>query len=210
MLLALGAALALGGSLITGLLAQNAERESFLREQRLTEYSALISAMTELDANIRLVIAANVADDGNNPPKPDRSPNAVDPVAVEKLNTAFSRIQLVGSPDTVLVAANGMSYYSRYLAFIEDRLADIAEGAGDESSSPTDWFYDGGADFMAYSAECLQPLAKDQFVRAAQTELGLEPIPEPNSPACSKIAWDNLYADFVDALVAGSFPPSGN
>jgi hypothetical protein len=206
LLLVLGAAFALGGSLITGLIALNAERESFLREQRLADYSALLAAMTEMDATIRGAIAANIATDWDDLPTPGESQRAIDPAIVDELNTAFSRVQVVGS--AAAVAEHGMSYYSKYLAFVEERLAEIAEDTEDGSNSQTDWFYDGGAAFMVSSADCLRLLAREPFVGAVQTDLGLDPTTAPTSSVCSEIEWDNLYTAFVDALVAGSFPSS--
>lgn len=210
LLLALGATFALGGSLITGLIAQNAERQSFFREQRLSEYSTLLSVMTDLDATIQDAITANTATDGADLPAPSQSQRAIDPDTVEALNKALSRVQLVGSPGAVELATEAASYYSKYLSFVSDRLVDIGEDSRQGSPSVTDWFYDGGADFMASSAECLEIVGRNQFVRVVQTDLGLEPTAEHVSSVCSAIDWDNLYPTFVDALAAGSFPsPEG-
>lgn len=206
LLLVLGAAFALGGSLITGLTAQNAERESFLREQRLAEYSALLAAMTELDATIQIAIAANIAPDWTDLPTPGHSQRAIDPANVDELKTAFSRVQVIGSAGAVAAAEDGMSYYSKYLTFVEERLADIAEDTADGSNSQTDWFYDGGADFMVSSADCLRLLAREPFVDVVQTDLGLDSTTAPAATICSEIEWDSLYTGFVNALVAGSFP----
>ncbi len=202
----LGAAFALGGSLITGLIAQNAERESFLREQRIAEYSALLASMTELDATIQGAIAANTAPEWNELPASGESHRAIDPAIVDELNTAFSRVQVVGSAAAVAAAEDGMSYYSKYLTFVEERLLEIAEDTEDSSNSQTDWFYNGGADFMVSSADCLRILAREPFVGAVQSDLGLDPTTAPASSICSEIDWDSLYTGFVDALVAGSFP----
>lgn len=204
-LVLLGAALAILGSVIAGWMSQASDRESFLREQRLGEYSAFLTAMIELERTFDELVVANTAPSWDNLPSPTNEQRALSADALADLQTAYSRVQVIGSSEAVTAAAEAVDYHVSYAAFLASRLAEIEEDSGSIVDSQTDWFYEGGAEFMSASIDCLRPLAREPFISVVQTDLDVEHLASAVPEVCATIDWDDLHGEFVDALIAGSF-----
>lgn len=65
-----------------------------LREQRLTEYSAFLTAMNELEEAFDELVVANTADAWEDVPSPLQEQRALDADALGDLQSAYSRLQL--------------------------------------------------------------------------------------------------------------------
>jgi hypothetical protein len=211
LLVVLGAVLAIPTALIGGIVSQSNDQQAFLRQERLVAYEDFLSAMSRADSQFGKIVIANSVDEDDNVPSPTADESEYPAHLVDDIAAAFDRLQIIGSAEAVEAAGRALEVYRTYGDFLEEQLLALDEDASRTSDSATDWFHDGGADFMRVSTDCLSLEGRGSFIASVQADLGISNASkgsgdaEQDSDICKQISWSELYSDYVDALVAGSF-----
>lgn len=210
-LVVLGAVLALPTALAGGWLSQINEQQSFLREERAVAYEDFLTTMSALDAQLKSTVAGNSVTEDGDLPDPSQEQLRAPHALLDEMVSSFNRVQVIGSSDAFSAAEGAMDRYQNYVTFLAERLIDLDENdpyTYDEDE--TDWFYDGGAEFMAVSLECLEFESRIPYLQAIQRDLGVAESDKPDSydtqrDVCDLVDWANLYVGYSDAMQSGTF-----